>query len=80
MLRKLLLLMMLSHVFLSAPPAHALDTVTAAFTSKAFQYIPLVIAQERGYMKEEGLDLKLVFMQNAAGLQALIANQVQGRR
>jgi NitT/TauT family transport system substrate-binding protein len=57
--------------------AHALDTVTAALTSKAFQYVPLVIAQERGYMKEEGLDLKLVFMQNAAGLQALIANAVQ---
>jgi ABC-type nitrate/sulfonate/bicarbonate transport system substrate-binding protein len=52
----------------------ALDTVTAALTSKAFQYVPLVIAQERGYMKEEGLELKLVFMQNAAGLQALIAN------
>jgi len=51
--------------------------VTAALTSKAFQYIPLVIAQERGYLKEEGLELKLVFMQNAAGLQALIANQVQ---
>ncbi len=46
-------------------------------TSKAFQYVPLVIAQERGYMKEEGLELKLVFMQNAAGLQALIANAVQ---
>jgi ABC-type nitrate/sulfonate/bicarbonate transport system substrate-binding protein len=57
--------------------AFALDTVTAALTSKAFQYVPLVIAQERGYMKEEGLELKLVFMQNAAGLQALIANAVQ---
>jgi ABC-type nitrate/sulfonate/bicarbonate transport system substrate-binding protein len=60
-----------------AKPAMALETVTAALTSKAFQYVPLVIAQERGYMKEEGLDLKLVFMQNAPGLQALIANQVQ---
>jgi len=57
--------------------ANALDTVTAALTSKAFQYVPLVIAQERGYMKEEGLELKLTFMQNAAGLQALIANAVQ---
>ena len=65
---------------LFSPPlssSHAADTVTAALTSKAFQYVPLVIAQERGYMKEEGLELKLVFMQNAAGLQALIANAVQ---
>jgi NitT/TauT family transport system substrate-binding protein len=62
---------------LSITAANALDTVTAALTSKAFQYVPLVIAQERGYMREEGLELKLVFMQNAPGLQALIANAVQ---
>lgn len=61
----------------SSQPASALDTVTAALTSKAFQYVPLVIAQERGYMKEEGLELKLVYMQNAVGLQALIADTVQ---
>ena len=61
----------------SVTAANAFDTVTAALTSKAFQYVPLVIAQERGYMKEEGLELKLVYMQNAAGLQALIANAVQ---
>jgi NitT/TauT family transport system substrate-binding protein len=77
MLIKLVLLSFLAPVFSATAPALALDTVTAALTSKAFQYVPLVIAQERGYMKEEGLDLKLVFMQNAAGLQALIANQVQ---
>ena len=77
MLRKLILLSFLAPVFTTPAPALALDTVTTALTSKAFQYVPLVIAQERGYMKEEGLDLKLVFMQNAAGLQALIANQVQ---
>jgi ABC-type nitrate/sulfonate/bicarbonate transport system substrate-binding protein len=53
------------------------DEITVALTSKAFQYVPLVIAQERGYMKEEGIDLKLAFMQNAPGLQALTANQVQ---
>ena len=77
MSRKLVLLLALLLVPVTAPEAHGLETVTAALTSKAFQYVPLVIAQERGYMKEEGLDLKLVFMQNAAGLQALIANQVQ---
>jgi len=64
-------------VALRVPAAHALETVTAALTSKAFQYVPLVIAQERGYMREEGLDLKLAYMQNAPGLQALIAGAVQ---
>jgi len=64
-------------LLLSAAGAPAVDTITVALTSKAFQYVPLVIAQERGYMKEEGIDLKLAFMQNAPGLQALTANQVQ---
>ncbi len=77
MLEKIVLLLA-TMLCLAAPrAAGALENVTAALTSKAFQYIPLVIAQERGYMKEEGLELRLVFMQNAAGLQALIANQVQ---
>jgi len=71
------LLVVAALIMLYPRPIAALDTVTAALTSKAFQYVPLVIAQERGYMKEEGLELKLVFMQNAPGLQALIANAVQ---
>ena len=77
MLKGIALTVLLVALLASAQVALALDTVTAALTSKAFQYVPLVIAQERGYMKEEGLELKLVFMQNAAGLQALIANAVQ---
>lgn len=59
------------------PEVFPLETLTVALTSKAFQYVPLPIAQERGYMKEEGIDLKFVFMQNAPALQALIANAVQ---
>src|SRR5262245_55396752 len=62
---------------LSTRAASAIETVNVALTSKAFQYVPLVIAQDRGYMKEEGVELKFVFMQNAPGLQALIANTVQ---
>ena len=63
--------------FMIPSPAFSLETVSVALTSKAFQYVPLVIAQERGYMKEEGMDLKFVFTQNAPGLQALLANAVQ---
>lgn len=60
-------------------PTRALfsDEITVALTAKAFQYVPLVIAQDRGYLKEEGIDLKFAFMQNAPGLQALTANTVQ---
>ena len=76
-MKKIASAILFSLLIASVTAANALDTVTAALTSKAFQYVPLVIAQERGYMKEEGLELKLVYMQNAAGLQALIANAVQ---
>jgi ABC-type nitrate/sulfonate/bicarbonate transport system substrate-binding protein len=47
----------------STPPeVLPLETLTVALTSKAFQYVPLAIAQERGYTKEEGIDLKFVYM------------------
>ena len=77
MTKKIAAVVLFTITILSVNAANALDTVTAALTSKAFQYVPLIIAQERGYMREEGLELKLVFMQNAPGLQALIANAVQ---
>src|SRR4051812_12459912 len=62
---------------ISAPGAHGQEIVTVALTSKAFQYTILPIAQDRGYLKEEGIELKLVYMQNAPGLQALTAGNVQ---
>ena len=76
-MRKLLSLLFWSASLLIPTQRLFGDEITVALTSKAFQYVPLVIAQERGYMKEEGIDLKLAFMQNAPGLQALTANQVQ---
>lgn len=77
MLRNLLTALTLAVSMFAAGPASAIDTLSVVLTSKAFQYIPLVIAQERGYMKEEGLELKFVYMQNAPGLQALTTNAVQ---
>ena len=77
-MRKFLILFSLAVIFLApARSGLALETLTVALTSKAFQYVPVVIAQERGYMKEEGIDLKFSFMQNAPGLQALLAGAVQ---
>src|SRR5215470_2861183 len=63
--------------FLIPAPAMALETINVVLTSKALQYVFLPIAQDRGYMKEEGIDLKIVYMQNAPGLQALTAGSVQ---
>ena len=63
--------------FVIPAPAIALETINVVLTSKALQYVFLPIAQDRGYMKEEGIDLKIVYMQNAPGLQALTAGNVQ---
>ena len=63
--------------FVTTPVAFGMETLSVALTSKAFQYTVLPIAQDRGYMREEGIDLKFVYMQNAPGLQALTAGNVQ---
>ena len=65
MLKTLTAAALLVFAALSGRPAVALDTLSVALTSKAFQYVPLVIAQDRGYMKDDGLDVKFAFMQNA---------------
>ena len=77
MLKKLIAILSVAFVLLASEHAAAIETISVVLTSKAFQYAPVVIAQERGYMKEEGIDVKFVFMQNAPGLQALMANTVQ---
>jgi NitT/TauT family transport system substrate-binding protein len=70
-------LSLVSCLMLSAQAAQAVETVTLALVAKSFQYVIFPIAQERGYMKEEGIDLKLTFMQTTPSIQALIAGNVQ---
>ena len=44
--------------------------VTIALPAKSFQQIIFPLAQERGYMKEEGIDLKITFMEPTPSIQA----------
>ena len=76
MLKPIVSLLLTMDSLIFAQAALSFETITVALTSKAFQYTVLPIAQDRGYFKEEGIDLKITYMQNAAGLQALIANTV----
>jgi ABC-type nitrate/sulfonate/bicarbonate transport system substrate-binding protein len=57
--------------------AFALDAVTLAIPTKTFQNVVYPIAQERGYMQEEGLDLKMVFIEPVPSVQALMAGSIQ---
>jgi len=77
-MRKSLAAILLSVLLiLPARTLFATDTITVALTAKAFQYTVLPIAQDRGYMKEEGIDLKLVFMQALPSLQAVTSGSAQ---
>jgi ABC-type nitrate/sulfonate/bicarbonate transport system substrate-binding protein len=51
--------------------------VTIALPTKSFQQIIFPLALERGYMKEEGIDLKITFMEPTLSIQALVADSIQ---
>ena len=61
------------------PPAQTFgaEPVHLALSSRSYQYAIFPIAQERGYMKEEGIDLRIVMMQTTPGIQALMSGNVQ---
>src|SRR5262245_55924037 len=63
---------------LSAVPTwvHA-RTVNIAIPCLCFQYLPFFVAKDRGYYREEDLDVQLVVMGGGIGLRALIAGNVE---
>jgi NitT/TauT family transport system substrate-binding protein len=51
--------------------------VRGAFPSPSVQILPMMLGQEKGFYKREGLDLELVFVRGATtAVQALLANQI----
>jgi len=70
------LLLLLAVLLLAVGSAFALDKVNVTLPSKSFQFIIFPLAKERGYMKEEGIDLNVVVMASTAGLQAVLAGEM----
>ncbi|MGH7796804.1 MAG: ABC transporter substrate-binding protein [Candidatus Binatia bacterium] len=56
--------------------AFPLDKVNVTLPSKSFQFVIFPIAKERGYMKEEGIDLNIVIMGSTAGIQAVLSGDM----
>ncbi len=53
------------------------QSVRGAFPSPSVQILPMMVAQEKGFYKREGLELELVFVRGAStAVQALLANQI----
>ena len=61
---------------LAGHSAFGLDKVNVTLPSKSFQFIIFPLAKERGYMKEEGIDLNTVIMASTPGLQAVLAGEM----
>jgi ABC-type nitrate/sulfonate/bicarbonate transport system substrate-binding protein len=57
--------------------ASGLETVNLALTNRNFQMALYPIAQERGYMQEEGIDLRPVLVRSELSIQAMIAGSFQ---
>ncbi len=72
----MLLSLLISVSLFPGKPACALDQVNVTLPSKSFQFIIFPLAKERGYMKEEGIDLNTVVMASTTGLQAVLAGEM----
>jgi NitT/TauT family transport system substrate-binding protein len=68
-----------SAVFLFfATEAFSLDTIYMAITpGKNFQHVIYPIAQEKGYMREEDIDLKMLVIAGTPSIQGLLAGSIR---
>jgi len=57
--------------------AQSLQTVNMAIPAKSFQMAIYPVAQQRGYMKEEGIDLRVIFIAPVTSIQAMLGGDVQ---
>jgi ABC-type nitrate/sulfonate/bicarbonate transport system substrate-binding protein len=56
--------------------AQSLQTVHMAIPAKSFQMVIYPLAHERGYMKEEGIDLRVVYIAPTTSIQAMMGGDV----
>jgi len=57
--------------------AQQLHTVNMAVPARSFQMVIYPIAQQKGYMKEEGLDERVIFVAPTTSIQAMLGGDVQ---
>jgi ABC-type nitrate/sulfonate/bicarbonate transport system substrate-binding protein len=57
--------------------AQSLQVVNMAIPAKSFQMVIYPLAQERGYMREEGIDLRVIYIAPTTSIQAMLGGDVQ---
>ena len=60
----------------SVAAAQSLQIVNMAIPSKSFQMVIYPLAQQKGYMREEGLDLRVIFIAPTTSIQAMLGGDV----
>ena len=78
--RLLLAAVFLSPLLLVCSPlarAQSLQLVNMAVPARSFQMVIYPIAQQKGYMKEEGLDQRVIFVAPTTSIQAMLGGDVQ---
>ena len=68
---------LVSCLLIPAAQVFGLETISLAIPNKSFQQVIYPLAQDLGYMREEGIDLKTVFIEPTPSVQALVAGSVQ---
>src|SRR5207237_10639558 len=63
-------------LLLPGQSALALDKINVTLPTKSFQFIIFPLAKERGYMREEGIDLNIVVMASTTGLQGVLPGEM----
>lgn len=64
-------------LLIPASQLFGLDTINLAIPAKSFQQVIYPLARDRGYMREEGIDLKIAFIEPTPSIQASLAGGVQ---
>ncbi len=64
-------------LFLVQTNAFALEPASVAISTRTIQAAIFPVAQDRGYMKEEGIDCKTVFTEATPGIQAMVAGSIE---
>lgn len=54
-----------------------LHTINMAIPAKSFQMVIYPVAKERGFMKEEGIDLRVIYIAPVTSIQAMLGGDVQ---
>src|SRR6266566_8911021 len=61
-----------------AVPTNApLTKVTASYSERVGNYLPLLLADDQGIFKKHGLEVELLLIPGATGMSALLSGQVQ---